>query len=50
MTPVFVVKLGLQTRHINVETQKINGSILNTFGIVLASFMVKDTLGRVWFF
>ena len=38
MTPVYASKLGLQARHTAVEAQKIDGSTLKTFGMVLASF------------
>ena len=42
MTPSYVSKLGLKVHHTNIEAQKMNGSILKTFGIVLASFQVED--------
>ena len=38
MTPKYASKLGLKARHINVGAQKIDGSPLETFGMVLASF------------
>ena len=50
MTPAYVLKLGLKVRQINVRAQKIDGSTLETFKIVLASFQVKDKLGRAQFF
>lgn len=36
--PVYILKLDIKVYHTNVETQKINGFILKTFGIVLANF------------
>ena len=50
ITPAYVSKLGLQTHHSNVRAQKIDGSILQTFGMVLASFQVKNKLGMTRFF
>ena len=50
MTLGFALKLGLKVRSTNVETQKINDSTFKTFGMVLASFQVKDKLGRPQFF
>ena len=50
MTPGYASKLGLKVRPTNVEAQKIDGSTLETFGMVLASFQMKDKLGRPQFF
>ena len=50
MTPVYASKLGLKARHTDVGAEKINGSTLQTFGMVLASFHMEDKLGRAWFF
>ena len=48
--PTYITKLGLRTRKIDVGAQKIDGSYLDTFGIVIADCSVKDMLGRVRFF
>lgn len=50
MTLVFVLKLGLKIYHINVKTSKIDGSILQTFKMVLASFQIEDKFGQARFF
>ena len=50
MHPTYATKLGLRTRKINVGVEKINGSHLDTIGIVIADCLVKDKLGRVRFF
>ena len=50
MIPGYVSKLGLKVRPTNVGAQKIDGFILETFEMVLASFQVKDMLERAWFF
>ena len=50
MTPGYASKLGLKIRPTNVGAQKIDGSTLKTFGMVLASFQVEDTLKRAQFF
>ena len=48
--PTFAQELGLSIRQINVRAQKINGTILNTFGIVVAVFSVIEKANRVRFF
>ena len=50
MMLAYALKLGLKICRINVGAQKIDGSILKTFGIVLASFQVEDKLGKIRFF
>ena len=50
MTPGYASKLGLKICHTNVGAQKIGGSTLVTFGIVLTSFQIEDKLGRARFF
>ena len=50
MTPAYAAKLGLQIRNTNIGAQKIDGSTLKTFGMVLADFQVEDKLGRARFF
>ena len=50
MTPGYASKLGLKVRPTDVGAQKIDGSTLETFGMVLASFQVEDKLGRSRFF
>ena len=50
MTPAYVAKLGLKSCSTNVGAHKIDGSIFQTFVIVLASFLVNDKLKWVWFF
>ena len=50
MTPAYASKLGLRVRRTDVGAQKIDGSTLKTFEMVLASFQVEDKLGRARFF
>ena len=50
MTLAYVAKLGLQVQKTNIGAQKIDGSTLNIFGMVLANFQVKDRFGKVRFF
>ena len=50
MSPAYASKLGLKVHHTDVGAQKIDGSTLETFGMVLASFQVEDKLGRIRFF
>ena len=50
MTPTFVAKLGLITWKTVVSAQKIDGSSLVTYKIVLVGFSIQNKLGKVWFF
>lgn len=50
ITPAYVLELGLKICRTNVKTQKINSFSPKIFGIVLASFYMKDKLGKSWFF
>ena len=49
-TPAYVAKLGLKVQTSNIRVQKIDGSSLVTFGMVLANFQVENKLGRARFF
>ena len=46
----YASNIGLQARHINIGTQKIDGSTLKTFGMVLADFQVEDKFRKARFF
>ncbi len=50
MTPAYATKLDLTVRKISVGAQKIDGLLLETYGIVSASFSLQDSLRRVRFF
>ena len=50
ISPAYVEKLSFKTRKTNVGAQKIDGSALETFGIVIADFQVEDKDGRSRFF
>ena len=50
MSPAYAKKLGLKTWKTNVGAQKIDGSALETFGMVIADFQVEDKGGRPRFF
>ena len=50
MSPAYAERLGLKTRKTNVGAQKIDGSALETFGMVIADFQVEDKGGRPRFF
>ena len=50
MSPAYAKRLGLKTRKTNVRAQKIDGSALETFGMVIADFQVEDKGGRPRFF
>ncbi len=50
MTPDYAKKLGFTTQKTSVGAQKINGSLLETYGMALASFSLQNSLGRVRFF
>lgn len=42
MTPVYASKLGLKVLPTNIRAQKIDNSIVKTFGMVSASFYIDD--------
>ena len=50
MIPTFVAKLGFVIRKTDVGAQKIDGSSLVTYEMVLAGFSVQNKLEKVWFF
>ena len=50
MNPAYAKKLGLRIRKTDVGAQKIDGSSLDTFGMVIADFQIQDKLGRARFF
>lgn len=50
MTLAFASKFGLRTRYTNIGAQKIDGSTLQTFKMVLANFQIEDKLGQARFF
>ena len=50
MSPAYAKSLGLKTWKINVGAQKIDGSALKTFEIVIVDFQVEDKNGRPRFF
>lgn len=50
MISIYAAKLYLNTCFTNIGAQKIDDFTLETFGIVLASFKIKDKLGKYRFF
>ena len=50
ITSTYTTHLGLKVRVTNVGIQKIDGSLLVTYGIVIAAFQVVNKLHRSWFF
>ena len=48
--PSFAKQLGLPIRSTDVGAQKIDGTMLDTHGIVVAAFSVVDKANRVRFF
>ena len=50
MTPAYTSTLGLRARHTNIGAQKIDGSTLQMFEMILADFQVEDKLGKARFF
>ena len=50
MHPAYATKLGLYVGKIDVSVQKIDGSHLDIFGIVIANYSLKNKLGIVRFF
>ena len=50
MNPDFAWKLGLKVQKTNVKAQKIDGSALETFEMVIADFQMEDKASRPRFF
>ena len=50
MHPSFAKQLGFPIRPTNVGAQKIDGTMLDTHGMVVAAFSVVDKANRVIFF
>ncbi len=50
MTQAYTAKLGLTAWKISIGAQKIDSLPLETYGMVSASFLLQDSLKKVWFF
>lgn len=50
MILAYTAKLSLSTQRTSIKAQKIDGSVLETYGIASASFLLQNSLRRVWFF
>ena len=50
MNPNYTWKLGLKIRKTNIGAQKIDGSALETFGMIIADFQVEDKASKPRFF
>ncbi len=50
MNQAFAFQLGPKIRKTNIRAQKIDGTILETYGIVVSIFSVLDKDGRERFF
>ena len=48
--PTFARKLGLSIKPIDVEAQKIDNTLLNTYEMVVLAFLVMDKANQVRFF
>lgn len=49
MTSAYIAKLGFTPRITNIGTQKIDGSVLETYGMVPAEFSIYNKLNKAWF-
>lgn len=50
MTLNYIAKLSLTSPKSSIRTHKVNSSILKTYGIILTSFLVQNSLEKVRFF
>ena len=50
MNPAFAKKLGFYIQKINFRAQKIDGSALKTFGMVITDLKIEDKTGKSRFF
>ena len=48
--PTFAKELGFLIRHTNLRVQKIDGIMLDTYGIVVAAFLLINKVNRIRFF
>ena len=47
--PTFAKELGLSIKLTKIEVQKIDGTMLYTYGIIITAFLVTDKINRVRF-
>lgn len=50
ITLAYTTKLGFIIWKTSVGAPKIKGLLLETYDIVSVSFLLQDSLGRIWFF
>lgn len=50
MTSTYIVKLGLRSRPTNVNTEKIDGLVLKTHGIISARILLQNSQRKIRFF
>ena len=50
MAPAYTKKLGLRVQKTDVGTQKIDGSPLKTYSIVIVGFQIQNKFGKTRFF
>ena len=50
IVPTHVKKLGFQIRKNDIKVQKIDGSILEIYNMVIAGFQIQDKFKRTLFF
>ena len=50
IAPTYTKKLDLQMQKTNVRAESIEGSTLETYGIVIASFQIQNKFGNTRFF
>lgn len=50
MSPAYAVNLGLRILETKIKAQKIDGSILGTYRMVIARFFLQDKWGQDQFF
>ena len=50
MTPTYASRLSFWVYCTDIRAQKLDGSLFETFGMILASFLVEDKLERTRFF
>ena len=50
MTSVYTLKLGFRVYPTDIGAQKIDGSIFETFRMIMANFQIENKLGKAWFF
>ena len=49
ITLIYTAKLGLKVQKTDIDTQKINNTSLETYGMAITAFQIFNKLDQTWF-